>query len=209
MHYYFHTQTNEIIGRQKKDESDLNPYFTNVQELVDSSVSSAEMLAWVNADRPADKKLKGFRTRADAAARIFKELGHLIEEELQEAQAEADNAAAAEAERKPKGRKKASEGSEVAGDASSPLPAHEAGAADGPGRGRKSPNAGKRLFSTVQMDMAGEIANPRKAGSHGYKSMAILIAAGSDGILYEEYISQGGRPQDLAWDIAHGNARVE
>lgn len=208
MHYYFHIQTGEILCRTKEDKDDPNPHFTTIQELIDSPVSTAAMLAWVNSDKPADKKLKGFRTRADGAARVFKELGHVSEEELEAAQAESDMAAAAAAESKPKGREEASEGAEGTGDASALVPAHAADAAKGSGRGRKSANAGKRLFHTVKENQEGAIVNPRKAGSHGHKSMAILIAAGTDGILYEDFIKQGGRPQDLKWDVSHGNARV-
>ncbi len=47
-------------------------------------------------------------------------------------------------------------------------------------------------------------ANPRREGTHGYKSMEIIINA-KNGVTYEEFIRQGGRRQDLAWDLAHSN----
>jgi hypothetical protein len=44
--------------------------------------------------------------------------------------------------------------------------------------------------------------NPRREGTHGHKSMAIIIAAGDKGISYEDFIAAGGRRVDLAWDFA-------
>lgn len=66
--------------------------------------------------------------------------------------------------------------------------------ADGEGRGRKSQYSGMRLKATVE-------TNVRREGTHGFKSLAILLAAGKDGILYEDYIKKGGRLNDLVWDI--------
>lgn len=75
-------------------------------------------------------------------------------------------------------------------------PAQKA-AADGK-RGRKSNHDGKKLFPAD-----GVKENPRREGTHGHKSMAIIMS--NPGITYEGFIAAGGRPQDLTWDIAHNN----
>lgn len=48
--------------------------------------------------------------------------------------------------------------------------------------------------------------NPRREGTHGWKSMKIILD--SPGITTAEYFRQGGRPNDLKWDIEHGNVEV-
>jgi hypothetical protein len=48
--------------------------------------------------------------------------------------------------------------------------------------------------------------NPRREGSHGHRSLQIIID--SPGITVEEYIAKGGRPRDLRWDIAKGFVKV-
>ena len=69
------------------------------------------------------------------------------------------------------------------------------------GRGRKSSFIGSRIVST-------KTVNPRRPGSHGWKSMKIIIESGPDGISYEDFIAAGGRAVDLRWDVAHGNVMV-
>jgi len=49
--------------------------------------------------------------------------------------------------------------------------------------------------------------NPRRQNTHGFHSMGILINAGEP-VSYESYIAQGGRRQDLAWDIQKGYAGI-
>jgi len=71
----------------------------------------------------------------------------------------------------------------------------------GDGRGRKSSFSGSRIVST-------KTVNPRRPGSHGWKSMKIIIESGPDGISYEDFIAAGGRAVDLRWDVAHGNVMV-
>lgn len=82
-------------------------------------------------------------------------------------------------------------------------------------RGRKNTAAGQKLSPGLQMLAAGETpkekgnhyVNPRRAGSHGYRSLQIIID--HPGITTEEYIAKGGRLNDLRWDLAHGNVRTE
>jgi hypothetical protein len=54
--------------------------------------------------------------------------------------------------------------------------------------------AGKRLYKLHIGDH-----NHRKTGTFGYHSMQIIID--HPGISYEDYITKGGRSNDLAWDI--------
>ncbi len=54
----------------------------------------------------------------------------------------------------------------------------------------------------------GITANPRREGTKGYTSMAIVLLAGPKGIKYEDFLAQGGRRVDLAWDLVHDNIVV-
>jgi hypothetical protein len=67
-------------------------------------------------------------------------------------------------------------------------------------RGRNSGYEGKMIKCLVEK-------NPRRQNTHGFHSMGILINAGEP-VSYESYIAQGGRRQDLAWDIEKGNAEI-
>jgi hypothetical protein len=73
-------------------------------------------------------------------------------------------------------------------------------AAKGDGRsGRTAGLAGKVLKAKVT-------DNPRRPGSHGFRSLQIIIDAGANGIPFEDYIKKGGRNVDAKWDIDHGSA---
>jgi len=67
-------------------------------------------------------------------------------------------------------------------------------------RGRNSGFEGKMIKCLVEK-------NPRRQNTHGFHSMGILINAGEP-VSYESYVAQGGRRQDLAWDINKGYAEV-
>ena len=65
----------------------------------------------------------------------------------------------------------------------------------------KQPRRGKyagRMIRTIS------VRNPRREGTKGFHSMGILINAGEP-VSYESYIAQGGRPNDLAWDLEKGH----
>lgn len=100
--------------------------------------------------------------------------------------------------------------------AAAKAPAKKAGAkalakkAAASGRGRSSGYTGHMLFHALKPDKeSGKIINPRREGSFGAKSMDILIKAGKDGVSYEDFIKKGGRSNDLAWDIEHGNVTAK
>lgn len=51
--------------------------------------------------------------------------------------------------------------------------------------------------------------NPRRKGTHGYKSMQIIMESQDKTITYGAYIQAGGRRQDLSWDLDKGHVVVE
>ena len=63
--------------------------------------------------------------------------------------------------------------------------------------GRPSRYSGKTIRAKAD-------SNPRRVGSHGFRSTEIVLGAMPQGIVYEEYKARGGRTKDLAWDIARG-----
>ena len=67
-------------------------------------------------------------------------------------------------------------------------------------RGRKSFFKGRKLTTDL-------IVNPRRRESHGFNSLDIVIK--NKGLTYEDFISKGGRRQDLAWDLAKGRIRFK
>lgn len=75
-----------------------------------------------------------------------------------------------------------------------------AAAAPASRRGRSKKICGVRLYATSKCTER----NPRREGTNGYRSLQIIID--NPGILAEDYFAQGGRTNDLQWDIAHGNA---
>jgi hypothetical protein len=70
----------------------------------------------------------------------------------------------------------------------------------GESRGRPSPFAGMRLYSTQE-------ENPRRKDSLGYKSHEIVRK--NPGIYFEDYILKGGRSKDLTYDYTRKLTRTE
>ena len=65
---------------------------------------------------------------------------------------------------------------------------------------RNSQFAGRKPYPKTK-------ANPRREGSHGFRSLGIIIA--KPGIGYEQFLAAGGRNRDLRYDVAkkHVEAR--
>jgi DNA-binding MarR family transcriptional regulator len=59
--------------------------------------------------------------------------------------------------------------------------------------GPRSNLSGKHIYRISK-------TNPRREGTHGYKSFALI----KDGMTFEAYRQAGGRNNDLAWDLDHG-----
>lgn len=75
-----------------------------------------------------------------------------------------------------------------------------------PSNGRKGRNS---MFDGRTFKVAdGRNVNPRREGTKGHKSFAIVMGAGPKGIKYEDFLAQGGRRVDLAWDLTHDNIVV-
>ena len=68
-------------------------------------------------------------------------------------------------------------------------------------KGRSSAFEGRTIRAKVK-------ENPRREGTHGHKSMAIILAAGDKGLSYDDFIAAGGRRVDLAWDFAHDAVEI-
>lgn len=69
-------------------------------------------------------------------------------------------------------------------------------------RGRNSMFDGRRFKVKDGMK-----ANPRREGTKGHASFAVLLN-NPEGVKYEDYLAAGGRRVDLAWDLVHGNVEV-
>jgi hypothetical protein len=68
--------------------------------------------------------------------------------------------------------------------------------------------SGKYAGKTIEcLTMNRVVKNPRRENTHGFNSMGIIINAGGS-VSYEEYIAQGGRPNDLAYDIEKGHVEL-
>tara|TARA_R100001086_G_scaffold122473_1_gene63018 strand:- start:81 stop:641 length:561 start_codon:yes stop_codon:yes gene_type:complete len=67
---------------------------------------------------------------------------------------------------------------------------------------------GKYAGKTIKcLTMNRVVKNPRRENTKGFHSMGIIINAGGS-VSYEEYIAQGGRPNDLAWDLEKGHVEL-
>lgn len=80
-------------------------------------------------------------------------------------------------------------------------------------RGRPTSFTGKQLFAHENLlreaseTGAAYYENPRRRNSAGFNSLEIII--NHPGITTEEFRAQGGRMNDLRWDVEHGHVRVE
>lgn len=61
---------------------------------------------------------------------------------------------------------------------------------------RSSSLSGKKLTAATK-------ENPRREGTHGHKSMEIILK--NPGLTYEKFIELGGRANDLRWDLERNN----
>lgn len=85
-------------------------------------------------------------------------------------------------------------------------PAAEAVASDPVRKPRNHPSM--MIFHTLTPGEDGQIHNPRREGTFGWVAMQLAIDAGEEGLTYDKYVRGGGRPNDLAWDLAKGHVRV-
>lgn len=129
-----------------------------------------------------------------------------------EAQRKKDEAAAAKEarakERADKAAAKAQEKADKAAARAEAKAARDAAKAEkGPAKPR-SALAGKVLVP-IHKNGEGDLSNPRREGTFGHSSFAIILAAGAAGIKTEDFVAAGGRLVDANWDIDHGYLRVD
>ncbi len=171
-------------------------FITTEDSLLKSAMTSAALVEMYNLLVPDDRHISKFETRAVGARRLFAELQKLPVEKgsitsILEAPTpdNAENPAAA-----PKKRPTQSKAPAAPKKASDSHAGHA---------GKVSQHASRTIHPS---DKVLKLGNPRKAGSFGFRSMAIVIA--QPGLTYEDYIKAGGRANDLSWDIAHGNVII-
>lgn len=158
-------------------------FVANEAALTDSkSISNANLVSLFNS--MSEKPVKKFETRAAGVKRLW---ALMVEKVPVAEEPVADEPVAEEAAApKPKRGKK-----------------EKAAPSEPKTKGRKAGSgkfAGKTVFALQDV-------NPRRVGSHGFNSYEV-IRGKKDGVPYAEYISGGGRPNDLKWDIAHKWAEV-
>ena len=184
-------------------------FITTEDSLLKSAMTSAALVEMYNLLVPDDRHISKFETRAVGARRLFAELQKLPVEKgsitsILEAPTpdNAENPAAAPKKRPtqskaPAAPKKASDSHAGHAGKVSQHASHAGHA------GKVSQHASRTIHPS---DKVLKLGNPRKAGSLGFRSMAIVIA--QPGLTYEDYIKAGGRANDLSWDIAHGNVII-
>jgi hypothetical protein len=139
--------------------------------------AAAEAKAKKEADAKAKAAEKAAKANETAAEKEAKAKAKVAAAEAKAKEAEAKKKAKAEAAAAKKAEK-------------------EANKKDGKA-GRASSLAGKTLVAT-------KAENGRRPGSHGFRSLQIVIDAGAKGIVFEEYVKKGGRNIDAKWDQEHG-----
>lgn len=164
----------------------------NEKQLNESSISTGTLAALWNHHNP-DTPVKRFADREEGAKQVFAifERVAISAKKLSAHEGEKEVAKGATAK---KGAAKA--------------PAKKGTGAKGKGnpanlKVRKSKYTGMKLTASAEAKKA----NPRKEGSHGYRSMEII--RNNPGITYEEFIAKGGRGNDLEWDVTKGNVTTK
>lgn len=178
--YRIDTETNSVrVFSSKTNAERLGnscPIVTSYESLLENkNLSLANMRDLFNS--LTNENVKRFSDRPAAARRLFSAL-EALEPEVSAAEEKQPEEAAPAKSRKEKRPR-------------------EDGAEETRGRKKGSGTfAGKTLIGKKDV-------NPRRPGSHGFKSYEIIREAGAKGISYEDYIARGGRGNDLRWDIAH------
>lgn len=168
----------------------------NEQELAESSVSTTFLAALWNKHNPAEQ-VKRWADRNQGAKKIFG-MFDKIAIEPKTITGDQENEVQTQTAEKTKGVKapaKAKGGKAVKAKAETKANGNSAVSA-------RSKMAGLKLYPAGKSKKE----NPRKAGSHGWRSMKIIMD--NPGITYEDFIKKGGRSNDLAYDIGKGFAEA-
>jgi len=164
-------------------------------DLVNSEASIAELTKFYNNRAPdyGVEKVKAFKDKATAARRVW----NLVKEDSGKVPPAGKVADAAAAKGKKEEPAKAPAAAKTPATApAAPTEAKKRGRQPGTGE-----FAGKVVFARKDV-------NPRRAGTAGFHSFEI-IRGKKEGVSYADYISAGGRPNDLRWDIEHNWAEVK
>ena len=65
-----------------------------------------------------------------------------------------------------------------------------------------------KVIVSKHTDADGRLVNPRREGTHGHCSYAIVLHSPDNRISYEEYKFKGGRNNDLQWDLDRGHLEI-
>lgn len=186
---FYNKQPQRILAFNSRKEAISHgngwSFVSNEEELTDTNVTMGQMVELYNALTP-ESPIKNFRDRPTAIRRMIalaQAKAKLIESSEAQNEKPMERKLSETKEKKPKKEKTLNK--------------------EGGKKGRASSFEGKIVKVAAEMK-----ENPRREGSHGYRSMQILLE-NPNGIPYEDFISMGGRRQDLAWDIMHGHAHVE
>lgn len=165
-----------------------------IQTILAPDDKLVELLNRINPDQPVES----IEDRSSAATTIFNYFNStLSEEEGPNMENDPMSNATTEA-KKAKAKNVAKGGKKAPAKAPAKKPTKKEAAAP---RGRTSNLAGHKLVANVALDADKSPVNPRRVGTHGHKSMAIIIKAGKAGITTEDFIKAGGRMNDLHWDV--------
>lgn len=195
---FYNKQPQRILAFNSRKEAISHgngwSFVSTEEELTDTNVTMGQMVELYNALTP-ESPIKNFRDRPTAIRRMIalaQAKAKIIESSEPQNESTMERKLSDTKENKPKKEKKPKKPKK-----------EKAIAKEGGKKGRASFFEGKTVKVSSETT-----ENPRREGSHGYRSMQILLD-NRDGISYEEFISKGGRRQDLAWDVAHGYAHVE
>ena len=157
-----------------------------------SGLTMDELVRFWNKYVPKAHRVTRFKDRLTAGERCF----NLMAEGYQPPQEEDETMAKAKKKTSKKGKKKASK-------KTTKKTTKKAAKKTGGKRGRSSVYDGATIKPAASLK--GE--NPRRDGTHGHKSMAIVLK-NPKGISYEDYLSKGGRRNDLVWDEGNENVTI-
>lgn len=180
------TKQLRVFNDEKDARSNGNGFitFTTPEELCANPNTSGPFLVDVYNNALPKEQVKKFADRATGAKRVFKLFTSEKILNLKPAEVSPDENAEAIVEnlKKVRTKKVQSKYSWSHGKTAGPL-------------------AKKMVRSVVKQ-------NPRREGTMAYDAFQILLDLGGKPISFEDYVSKGGRRNDLAYDIVHGWAEV-
>jgi hypothetical protein len=175
------TKQLRVFNDEKDARSNGNGFitFTTPEELCANPNTSGPFLVDVYNNALPKEQVKKFADRATGAKRVFKLFTSEKVLNLKPAEVSPDENAEAIVENLKKVRTKKVQP-----------------------RGKTAGSLSKKMVRSVVKQ------NPRREGTMAYDAFQILLDLGGKPISFEDYVSKGGRRNDLAYDIVHGWAEV-